>query len=108
MAALTLIQFTNVREATRRGKIHNREESGAITSNEVYQTISSDKTIFLELLREVKLHHQLTKTQAGDEFGGTLWHGTAGVQRFQKVGGKHQRHHILRRRSNYEHLHPQL
>lgn len=37
----------------------------------------------------------LTKTQAGNELSSTVGHSTVWVERFQKVGSKHQRHHIL-------------
>lgn len=99
VAALTLMQFTNVREAKGDTCIH-------IYISLNFKSSSVKKEYLLKYLRGQQ--RPPTKTQAGDELGCAVGHGAVWVQRFQKVGGKHQRHHVLRGRPDDEHLHPQL
>lgn len=80
VAALTLMQLTNVREATG----DNRRD--------VKVRCCSGRRLRREGVRQTAL----TKTQAGDELGSAVGDDAVGVERFQQVGGKHQRHHVLR------------
>lgn len=82
VAALTLTQFTNVREAagdrTDRIRLENLE-------THLFRGIYVGK-----FAKQQCKQRLLTETQAGNELGCTARHGAVRVERFQQIGSEHQ------------------
>lgn len=81
VAALTLTQFTNVREAA-----GDRTEIRLENS----ETHLFDGIFVAKFTKQQCKQRPLTETQAGNELGCTARHGAVRVERFQQIGGEHQ------------------